>query len=238
MMNLLPASGLDSDTASTSSYLNNGRYSTASSGCGSEVMTKSRSPRTRAGRGANEKAADRSSATSGHCTLKASSAGISHWKHEWQSIARCRRPVRPAASRCNSRSVVRMRGSTSSASASTRRPAVVSRAGRVRRLSSGVPKRVSRSRSWCDRADWVRCRRSAASCRLPPSRMAVSVSRWRISSMGVVEDAGQRRRLAATRCRHQPHQSGMNLYCMRFSHPMNVDIDFDSCRFAGTMAFT
>ncbi|MNU11753.1 hypothetical protein D3C72_2598560 [compost metagenome] len=58
--------------------MNNGRYSTASSGWGSDVMTRSRSPRTKAGRGANENAADRSSATSGHCTRKASSAGISH----------------------------------------------------------------------------------------------------------------------------------------------------------------
>ncbi|MNO09394.1 hypothetical protein D3C81_2325430 [compost metagenome] len=58
--------------------MNSGRYSTESKGCGSDVMTRSRSPRTKAGRGANENAADRSSATSGHCTLKASSVGISH----------------------------------------------------------------------------------------------------------------------------------------------------------------
>src|SRR3546814_9897657 len=54
----------------------------ASSACGSEVTTTSRSPRTRAGRGAKAKAAERSSSTSGQSCRKASSAGSSHWKQE------------------------------------------------------------------------------------------------------------------------------------------------------------
>ncbi len=150
---------------------------------GSEVMTRSRSPRRRAGKGAKENAADKSSEMWGHCCLYASRAGISHSKQEWHSMARCSLPVLPAASFCNSLSVDFTFGKISSASASIRNPAVVNLAGRVRRFRTVVPSLFSRSRNWCDRADWVTERWSAASWRLPKLRIAVSVSRCFISSM-------------------------------------------------------
>ncbi len=51
------------------------------------------------------------------------------------------------------------------------------------RTNNCMPRRSSSSLNWCDSADWVRCRRSAASTRLSASRSACRVLRWRSSSM-------------------------------------------------------
>jgi hypothetical protein len=53
--------------------------------------------------------------------------GISHWKQLWHSIAMCRRPAVPPASRAISRSAPRSSGRVASASCSRRRPALVKR---------------------------------------------------------------------------------------------------------------
>ena len=90
---------------------------------------------------------------------------------------RCNRPVSPPASLAISRSAFLTIGSISSARFSNRRPADVKRGGLVFRTKRVHSSRSSRSFNWCDKADCVRKRLSAASTRLPVSRNATRVLR-------------------------------------------------------------
>ena len=63
------------------------------------------------------------------------------------------------------------------ASSSSRCPAGVSFTGMVLRSKSGSPQSSSITRTWCDTAGWLRCRRSAALDRLWVSTMAEMVRR-------------------------------------------------------------
>ncbi|MNC37206.1 hypothetical protein D3C75_857620 [compost metagenome] len=112
---------------------------------GSEVTTRSRSPRARAGSGAKENPEARSSSTSGQASRNWSMVGISHWKQLWHSMAMCRRPAVPPANRAMSRSAARSSGKVASASCSRRKPALVKRTGLVLRTNSGIPMRSSSS---------------------------------------------------------------------------------------------
>ncbi len=144
---------------------------------GSEVTTKSRSPRARAGRGAKANPEARSSSTSGQASRNWSMVGISHWKQLWHSMAMCKRPAVPPANRAISRSAPRSSGNVASASCNRRSPALVKRTGLVLRANNCMPMRSSSSVNWWDSADWVRCKRSAASTRLSASRKACRVFR-------------------------------------------------------------
>jgi hypothetical protein len=93
----------------------------------------------------------------------------------------CNRPTSPPASRDISRSELFTIGKISSARLSSRLPAEVNRGGFVLRTKSGHSSLSSRSFSWCDNADCVTKRLSAASTRLPVSRSATSVFRCRSS---------------------------------------------------------
>ena len=93
----------------------------------------------------------------------------------------CRRPTSPPASRDICRSAFFTMGKISSATLSSRLPAEVKRGAFVLRTKREHSSLSSRSFSWCDKADCVRKRLSAASTRLPVSRSATSVFRCRSS---------------------------------------------------------